>query len=92
MRYRDGLPLVLDDITFEIRTCEKVGIVGRTGSGKSSLGVLLWRLVEPEQGSMHIDDVDIRQIGLYNSYKPYYGCLKWLFVLGKRKNALLFLD
>lgn len=68
MRYRDGLPLVLDDITFEIRTCEKVGIVGRTGSGKSSLGVLLWRLVEPEQGSMHIDDVDIRQIGLYNSY------------------------
>lgn len=68
MRYRDGLPLVLDDITFEIRTCEKVGIVGRTGSGKSSLGVLLWRLVEPEQGSMHIDDVDIRQVGLYNSY------------------------
>ena len=68
MRYRDGLPLMLDDITFEIRTCEKIGIVGRTGSGKSSLGVLLWRLVEPEQGSMHIDDVDIRQIGLYNSY------------------------
>ena len=64
MRYRDGLPLVLQNVSCEIKGCEKIGIVGRTGSGKSSLGVLLWRLVEPEEGAMYIDNVDITQIGM----------------------------
>ena len=46
LRYREGLPLAVKDASFEIKSGEKVGIVGRTGAGKSSLVVLLFRVVE----------------------------------------------
>ncbi|KAG8452189.1 hypothetical protein GDO86_004109 [Hymenochirus boettgeri] len=64
MRYHDNLPLVLKNISFSIRPKEKIGIVGRTGSGKSSLGAVLFKLVELEGGSVSIDNVCISTIGL----------------------------
>ncbi|CAM9715367.1 unnamed protein product, partial [Chrysoparadoxa australica] len=64
MRYRADTDLVLKNVNLMIRPGEKVGIVGRTGSGKSSLLQALFRMVEPEDGNILIDGVDIYQIGL----------------------------
>lgn len=66
MRYRPGLPLVLRDFSAEIKPSEKIGICGRTGAGKSSIMVALYRLAELSSGSITIDGVDIRDLGLNN--------------------------
>ncbi|RHZ23852.1 hypothetical protein DYB37_005666 [Aphanomyces astaci] len=66
LRYRAGLPRVLRKLTFTINANEKIGIVGRTGAGKSSLVVALMRLVELDGGQITMDDVDISTIGLHD--------------------------
>jgi ABC-type multidrug transport system fused ATPase/permease subunit len=63
-RYRSDLDPVLKGVTFKIKPLEKVGIVGRTGAGKSSLALALFRGLEAEEGKILIDDVDIGLIGL----------------------------
>ena len=63
-KYRPNTPLVLKNISFEIRPGEKLGVVGRTGSGKSTLCLSLFRLIEANSGSIFIDGIDISQIGL----------------------------
>lgn len=63
-RYRDDFDPVLKNLTFKILPGEKVGIVGRTGAGKSSLALALFRALEAEEGKILIDDIDIGLIGL----------------------------
>lgn len=64
LRYRPGLPLVVKGVSFQINAGERVGIVGRTGSGKSSLLAALFRTAELSGGKITIDGVDISQVGL----------------------------
>ncbi|KAK9726300.1 hypothetical protein RND81_05G204600 [Saponaria officinalis] len=66
VRYRPNTPLVLKGITLNIRGGEKVGVVGRTGSGKSTLIQVLFRLVEPSGGKIIIDGIDISILGLHD--------------------------
>lgn len=69
LRYRDGLPLVLKGLDCKISAGEKVGIVGRTGAGKSSLTVGLFRLVECARGKIEIDGIDLSKLGLHDLRK-----------------------
>ena len=64
-RYREGLDLVLKDISFDVDGGKRVGIVGRTGAGKSSLTLALFRIVEPAGGKIVIDGTDISTLGLH---------------------------
>uniref|UniRef100_A0A2K6H0T0 ATP-binding cassette sub-family C member 6 n=1 Tax=Propithecus coquereli TaxID=379532 RepID=A0A2K6H0T0_PROCO len=65
LRYRPELPLAIRDVSFEIPAGEKVGIVGRTGAGKSSLAGGLLRLQEAAEGGIWIDGVPIANVGLH---------------------------
>ena len=64
MRYREGLKPVLQGLDLSLRAGEKVGLVGRTGAGKSSILVCLYRIVELSAGRITIDGRDIAHVPL----------------------------
>ncbi|KAF5915974.1 hypothetical protein HPG69_003047 [Diceros bicornis minor] len=66
VRYRPGLELVLKDLSLRVRGGEKVGIVGRTGAGKSSMTLCLFRVLEAAEGEICIDGLNVRDIGLHD--------------------------
>ncbi len=65
IRYRKELPPSLENVSFTIASGQRVGVVGRTGSGKSTLVQALFRILEAEHGSICIDGVDIKTLGLH---------------------------
>ena len=64
VKYRPNTEIVLKNLNFSVNSGEKVGIVGRTGSGKSTICLCLFRILEPFEGTIYIDDEDITKIGL----------------------------
>lgn len=66
VRYRPNTPLVLKGISLTIQGGEKIGVVGRTGSGKSTLIQVLFRLIEPSAGKIIIDGINICTLGLHD--------------------------
>lgn len=66
LRYADDLPMVINKVSFDIPGGKKVGVVGRTGAGKSTIITALFRLLEPATGSIKIDGIDISHLGLHD--------------------------
>lgn len=64
MRYKGASTLALDGVSFEVAAGEKIGIVGRTGAGKSSLILLLFRILDAESGAVYLDGNEITKVGL----------------------------
>lgn len=65
LRYRVGIPPALNSLSFALPAGEKLGIVGRTGAGKSSITVALFRLVDCESGTVFIDGIDVKSVGIH---------------------------
>ncbi|ESZ94394.1 putative ABC bile acid transporter [Sclerotinia borealis F-4128] len=64
--YADDLPPILKGLTFRVERSERIGVVGRTGAGKSSLTLALFRFLEAREGTIHIDGLDISKINLHS--------------------------
>jgi len=69
IRYRKSLPPSLKGVSFSVPSGTRIGVVGRTGSGKSTLVQALFRLLEAERGSIHVGGVDIKSLGLHKLRK-----------------------
>ncbi|XP_040061750.2 multidrug resistance-associated protein 1-like [Ixodes scapularis] len=65
-RYRDGLSLALRDVNVDISPGEKLGIVGRTGAGKSTITLSLFRIIEAASGKIVVDGIDISALRLHD--------------------------
>ncbi|ORZ17222.1 multi drug resistance-associated protein MRP [Absidia repens] len=65
-RYREGLDLAIRNVSFKIAPKEKIGVCGRTGSGKTSLTLSLFRIIEAAQGNITIDGIDISTLRLFD--------------------------
>lgn len=66
VKYAPDLPAVLHDVSFTLKAGERIGLLGRTGSGKSTLAMSILRFVDPVEGKIFIDGIDISSIGLYD--------------------------
>ena len=64
VRYAEDLPDVLKNVSFTVEAGERIGVVGRTGAGKSTLAAVLFRLLEPTQGWVRVDNIDISTLKL----------------------------
>ncbi len=69
LKYREELPFVLKDLSFHIKPQEKIGIVGRTGSGKSTILLALLRVLEASSGNILIDGINIKTLSLLDLRK-----------------------
>ena len=72
MRYRPELPPALNGVNFHINKCEHVSVVGRTGSGKSSLAITLFKLYQPEsQVNIQLNDVQTSSMQLFDERRKF---------------------
>jgi ABC-type Mn2+/Zn2+ transport system ATPase subunit len=66
VKYAPDLPAVLHDVSFSLKAGERIGLLGRTGSGKSTLAMSILRFVDPVEGRILIDGIDISTIGVHD--------------------------
>lgn len=64
MKYRPNTEVILRDLSFEVRPREKIGVVGRTGAGKSTICLSLSRIVEIANGTIKVDGINISDLPL----------------------------